>query len=337
MTALSQYDRLESLGLWRAARTDQRREVIVSFGNATLVMSDGAGRPLSHWSLPAIVRLNPGFSPAVFAPDADAGESLEIDDPIMIDAINTVRGQLIKAKPRRGRLRQGLTAAVLLAVVGTAAAWGPALLRDQAAGSLSDLRRAQIGASVLGHLQASTGPACRGTPGRDALQKLQTRLFGMDRAGQVVVLPGVMPGPANLPGNLTVIDRATLVRYDDPFVTAGDIIAARTRATDPVQDVLRHAGLRATVHLLTSGTLPDTALASYAAYLLDQGQPPVTEPQLISAFAAAKIPTTPYAALRTARGQNGARLMTADPLAGTEAEPVLTDAAWLQLQAICDF
>ncbi|MBU0861960.1 MAG: hypothetical protein KKI16_08290, partial [Alphaproteobacteria bacterium] len=154
MTALSQYDRLESLGLWRAARTDQRREVIVSFGNATLVVSDAAGRPLSHWSLPAIVQLNQGVVPAVFAPDADAAESLEIDDPIMIDAINTVRGQIVKAQPRRGRLRQGLTAAVLIAVTVAAATWGPALLRDQAAGSLSDLRRAQVGAAVLGHLQA---------------------------------------------------------------------------------------------------------------------------------------------------------------------------------------
>jgi len=336
MTALSQYDRLESLGLWRAARTDQRREVIVSFGNATLVVSDAAGRPLSHWSLPAIVQLNQGVVPAVFAPDADAAESLEIDDPIMIDAINTVRGQIVKAQPRRGRLRQGLTATVLIAVTVAAATWGPALLRDQAAGSLSDLRRAQVGAAVLGHLQASTGPACRGAQGRAALQTLQTRLFGMNRTGQVIVLPGVLPGPASLPGNLSVIDRATLVRYDDPFVTAGDIVAARTRDDDPVQDILRHAGLRATVHLLTSGALPDSALASYAAYLLDQGQPPVTEPQLIAAFGAAKIPTAPYAELRTARGQNGARLMTAKPLGGSEPQPVLTDSAWLQLQSICD-
>jgi len=40
MTALSKYDRLEATGLWRADPEAQRREVIVSIGNATLVIAD---------------------------------------------------------------------------------------------------------------------------------------------------------------------------------------------------------------------------------------------------------------------------------------------------------
>ena len=336
MTALSQYDRLESLGLWRATRDDQRREVIVSFGNATLVVSDSAGRPLSHWSLPAVARLNPHVTPAVYAPDADAAESLEIDDPIMIDAIDAVRGHLVRARPRQGRLRGLLTAALLLAVVGAGAIWGPVLLRDQAAGALSDLRRVEIGAKVLGHMQARNGAACRRPAGRAALQKVQTRLFGPDAPGQVVVLPGSLPNPVNLPGDLTVIDHATLVRFDDPTILAGDIVAARADAADPVRALLRHAGLRATIHLLTSGTLPEEALNAYALWLIDTGPAPVSEATLRDAFAQAKIPTAPYATVRTARGQDGARLITADPMAGQVPEPVLTDADWLQLQAICD-
>ena len=336
MTALSQYERLESLGLWRATRDDQRREVIVSFGNATLVVADGAGRPLSHWSLPAVARLNPDVTPAIFAPDADAGESLEIDDPIMIEAIDAVRGQIVKARPRRGRLRGVLTAGLLIAVVGAGAIWGPALLREQAADALSDLRRAEIGAKVLGHMQVSNGAACRGAAGRAVLQRLQQRLFGPASPGQIVVLPGTLPNPLTLPGDLTIIDRATLVRFDDPFIVAGDIVAARAGPVDPVIPLLRHAGLGATIQLLTSGTLPDAALADYADDLLFPGAPTLAEQRLIDAFAAARLPSAPYATLRTARGQDGARLITADPLAGQTPEPVLTDADWLQLQAICD-
>ena len=56
-TALTEYARLESGGLWKAGPDAQRREVVVSFGEATLVLSDTAGRPLTHWSLPAVERL----------------------------------------------------------------------------------------------------------------------------------------------------------------------------------------------------------------------------------------------------------------------------------------
>ena len=50
MTALKEYARLESGGLWRADADAQRRDVIVSFGDATLVISDSAERALAHWS-----------------------------------------------------------------------------------------------------------------------------------------------------------------------------------------------------------------------------------------------------------------------------------------------
>lgn len=60
MTALDKYVRLESGGLWRADANAQRRDVGISFGDATLVIADTAGRPVAHWSLPAITRLNPG-------------------------------------------------------------------------------------------------------------------------------------------------------------------------------------------------------------------------------------------------------------------------------------
>ena len=83
MTALEKYVRLESTGLWRPAPGAQRIEVTVSFGDATLVFYDAAGRPLSHWSLPAVVRLDTGGGPALYAPDSEASETLEIEDELM--------------------------------------------------------------------------------------------------------------------------------------------------------------------------------------------------------------------------------------------------------------
>ena len=56
MTALTRYQRIEATGLWRARPEDQRREVVVSLGEATLVITDLNDRALTHWSLAAVLR-----------------------------------------------------------------------------------------------------------------------------------------------------------------------------------------------------------------------------------------------------------------------------------------
>ena len=49
MTALTEFQRLECTGLWREAPEAQKREVIVSFGDATLVLSEARSqRALTH-------------------------------------------------------------------------------------------------------------------------------------------------------------------------------------------------------------------------------------------------------------------------------------------------
>ena len=79
MTALSEYQRLECQGLWRETSDLQRREVIVTFGDASLIFKETPSeRALAHWSLPAVVRVNPGRMPALFSPDPASGEELEI-------------------------------------------------------------------------------------------------------------------------------------------------------------------------------------------------------------------------------------------------------------------
>ena len=75
MTALTEYERLEATGLWRATAEAQRREVLVSVGEATLTIADFNNRALAHWSLAAIDRQNPGEYPAIYSPDGDPGET----------------------------------------------------------------------------------------------------------------------------------------------------------------------------------------------------------------------------------------------------------------------
>ena len=114
MTALSEYDRLETTGLWREDPTAQLREVVISLGNATLIITTSTDRPLTHWSLPAVERLNPGEMPAIFAPGPEATETLEISETAMISAIEKVRTVLAKRRARPGRLRLFLILAALM-------------------------------------------------------------------------------------------------------------------------------------------------------------------------------------------------------------------------------
>ncbi|MFB0940720.1 MAG: hypothetical protein QMB34_07215, partial [Paracoccaceae bacterium] len=109
MTALTQYSRLEATALWRQTPEAQRREVIVSIGDATLVIANINDQALTHWSLAAVVRANPTVSPAVFHPDGDPSETLEFSDDAteMVEAIEKLRDNIAKRRPRKGRLRVG--------------------------------------------------------------------------------------------------------------------------------------------------------------------------------------------------------------------------------------
>ena len=114
---------MEREALWRASQAVTRRDVTISFGDATLVIADGAGRPLAHWSLPALIRQNPGDAPATYVPDEDASEELEISDSTMVEAIEEVRKALAKSRPHPGKLRHWLTGGIILITLLVAVFW----------------------------------------------------------------------------------------------------------------------------------------------------------------------------------------------------------------------
>ncbi len=337
MTALKEYQRLESGGLWRAGADAQRRDVVVSFGDATLVMSDGVGRPITHWSLPAVERLNEGTRPALYAPDREAVETLEIEDDLMIDAIEKVRRHIARGRAKPGRLRNVGVAAILGAVIGAALIWLPGALTRQTLLVVPMAKRSEIGATLLGHIQRLTGPTCRSPLGVQALDRLKTRVLGADAPGQIVVVPGELAAPLVLPGRIVVLGRAMVESPQDPAVVAGMVLAATTamQGRDPLEPLLDHAGLPTTMRLLTTGDLPPDVLASYADVALRTIEPGPATDTLIAAFAAAGIPSTPYAYALDPTGETTLPLIETDPMAGRPTDPILRDSAWISLQGIC--
>lgn len=337
MTALKKYQRLESPGLWRETSASQRREVVVAFRKATMVLFDPRTEtPLSHWSLPAVERRNPGEMPALFSPGEDAEESVEIDDADMIAAIEKVRSVVRRRTPRPGRLRGTILGGMLLAVLSIGVIFLPETIYTHTARVLPHATRAALGMAALTDIQRLTGAACSTPKGTAALGQMSERLYGV--AGPAIfVLPEGLTHPAYLPGPITLLPAAAVQGQRTPEATAGFVLAAGLRGTavDPMVPLLRHAGFMATVRLLTTGVLPAGALAGFGEVFLATPDQPPKEDALLAAFQTAKLSSAPYGYALDPSGETTLGLIEADPWRSGTPDPILRAEEWEALQAIC--
>lgn len=337
MTALDRYVRLESDGLWRPAPDQQRRQVTISFGDATLVIADGAARPLAHWSLPAVIRLNPGDHPALYSPDTEASEELEIADETMIDAIEEVRKALAKARPQPGKLRHWITAGIVAATLALAVFWLPGALMRQTLAVVPASKRLEIGAIILAHVQTRTGEVCRDASAQAAAGTLATRVFGAGTPLNIVVVPSLDQGALAMPGDLIILDADLLQAADDPVAVAGFVLASHVAIAghDPLEPVLREAGMATTFGLLTTGDIPREVLQRHADARLAEPAPQPASDALRQAFTRANLPHRPYQVLADTRTGTMPDLGR-DPLDGQPTPPIMTDSEWISLQNICN-
>ncbi|MDJ0827575.1 MAG: hypothetical protein QNJ16_18960 [Rhodobacter sp.] len=336
MTALSEYQRLETPGVWRASAGDQRRDVMVSVGDATLVIYDMANRALAHWSLPAVERLNQGTRPALYRPGEDSPEELEIADDMMVDAIETVRRAIARRRPQPGRLRFFLLGGGLAAVLALAVFWLPDALVRHTAGVVPEAKRAELGARLLGDIRRVAGAPCETALGRRALNRLYARLLA-DRPGRLVVLPGGIAETAHLPGGLILLNRALVEDQEDPDAAAGYVLAEalRSEAQDPVETLLRATGPVTAFRLLTTGDVQDADLAVFAEVVMTAAPAAIDPETLLQRFAAAVVSSTPYAYALDISGETTLALIEADPVPPGGGRTVLADGDWVSLQGIC--
>jgi hypothetical protein len=335
MTALSKYDRLEATGLWRPDPDGQRREVIVSVGNATLMISDMNDQAIAHWSLAAVARANAGNLPAIFHPDGDEGETLELPEHEgeMVEAIETLRSAIAKSRPRPGRLRWLGVGVSVTTVAALVLFWLPGAMIDNTLRVVPQVNRESIGVSLIERMQRVTGPMCNDSDGLRALRRLGARLD----TPKLAVVPGLGRPALHLPGGVIVLDRSVFEDWEEPDVAAGYILAelALQVEHDPLGNLLDVTGPWENFRLLTTGEISASALDSYAEYLMtaDANEPDI--PNLLALFEAADVPATPYARARDITGESVLELIEGDPMQGHETEPLLPDGTWLRLQGLC--
>jgi len=334
MTALKQYERLEAIGLWRESAEAQRREVVVSFGAASLVLSDQNDMPLAHWSLAAVRVVNNGALPVIFAPDADADETLEIDDPLMVEAIAKVRESLSTQARNPGRLRWLITAMILAVVVGFSV-WGlPSMSAQYATRVMPAAQQQQIGQALLAEVSRMTGQPCNDALGVKSLDKLRDWLLGEGYHLYVVDMGARFS--VHLPGKVILLNRVLVEEYAGPEVAAGFVLMELAHAREhlDMEQMFSHLGSLATLGFLVNGTISKQGLAEYVKARLSG---PINRPQdktLLALFAKAGLTSSPFAhaldnTLKTTRG-----LVDNDPVK-VDYQPRLEDGDWIALQGIC--
>ncbi len=336
MTALRQFEKLEASGLWRETDASKRREVFVSFGNTSLVIRDKTDAPLAHWSLPAVVRLNPGLSPALYAPHSEASETLEIEDATMTGAIETVLGAIARKRPHPGRLRLWIFLGILAIIAALGRFWLPDALQRHTLRVVPPETRVEIGGLLLDEITRLTGRQCSTRAGNRALTRLEARLLSNPN-GRIRILPDGIAKSISLPGGLILLNRKLVEDNEQPEVAAGYVLVEtlRARADNPLAALLRHAGGLASFRLLTTGHLDPATLKDYASHLLTvPGILPADE-VLLAGFAKAGFASTGLAYDIDSTGETTLPLIEADPFRNRSYPPLLSDADWVSLQGIC--
>ncbi len=334
MTALKEYERLEAIGLWRETEDAQRREVVVSFGAASLVLSDKNDMPLAHWSLAAVRVLSKGELPVVYAPDTGDDETLEIDDPLMVEAIDKVRQSLHRSQTHPGRLRWLVAGVVGLAIAGFSI-WGlPSISAQYAVQVMPVAKRQQIGEALLAKVSDLTGKPCSDDLGQRALDKMRDWLLGPDY--QLYVVDMGARFSTHLPGNIVLINRSLVEEYSGPEVAAGFVLMelAHAQEVPPMQQLFNSIGTQATLTFLANGRVSEAKLAEFATARLSGPLVRPDDRDLLALFAKVGLTSSPFAhaldnSLATTQG-----LIDADPVK-VDYQPRLKDGDWIALQGIC--
>ena len=334
MTALKGYDRLECTGLWRSGPAAQRREVVISFGEATIVLTDMQNRALAHWSLAAVDVQKHAGDKATLRPGADSEESLQIADRAMLEALLKVQKAIYRSRPHPGRLRLILAVSSVMITSVVSVLWGPQAVISYASKVLPEVKRIQLGDALALRIGQLAGPYCSSPEGSRTAEKLVARLNTPARLS-LSVLPGQRSRPIALPGGKVVLFENMVTAYDDPAVTAGHMLfaLAANQNNDPVRLYLEQAGPLISLGLIASNDLSEAQIDQLAKIALSQPAVPAPRTALSNLFAKAEISVSPFA--RTLSGAEAQDLTAQDPFPTGSPYPVLADGAWLGLQAIC--
>lgn len=251
MTAIDKFIRLEAVGWWFEAGRQEAREVIVSFGDATLQIASLKDVPLTHWSLLATKRIGTRGEAVIYSADPEQHEVLEIEDTDMIRAISAVTSAL--TPPPSKRKTRWLWRGAGLALLLGALSQSPPLIYSMAGITTSPARLAEASES----LRNEAGPVCKDWLGVRALEEMAAALFPEQVPPKMMVIDGLAAPVHALPnGDILIAKQAFETLSADDLAT--QIIAAWAHAQNggAKSALIESLGPTAALRYLVSGRFP---------------------------------------------------------------------------------
>jgi len=251
MTAIDKFIRLEAVGWWFEAGRQEAREVIVSFGDATLQISSLKDVPLTHWALLATKRIGTRGEAVIYSADPEQHEVLEIEDTDMIRAISAITSALAPPpeKPKTRWIWRGLG----LALVVGALSQSPPLIYGMAGLTTSPARLA----GVSERIRDEAGPACAGWLGKRALEDFGAALFPDQIPPVITVFEALDTSVQALPnGDILISKQALATLPADALAT--EVLAAWAHAQNgsAKSALIRSLGPVGALRYLVSGRFP---------------------------------------------------------------------------------
>ena len=226
----------------------------MSFGSATLVLTDLADRLLGHWALAGVAVLGQG--PGGTTSGMAEGEPLTIRDREMVAAIAAVtRDLMARLSPAPPRRRLPVALFLGAALVGAAITAAPAIVRAQATRMVPPERAAELGEEMLILLVEGHGAPCAARVARPALDRLAD-VVAPASPPTLRVLPLDRPVAVALPGETLVVDSRLVA--DEPAMAVA--AARQALGTDPVDALMRSLGFTGSLRYLLTGHVAEPGL-----------------------------------------------------------------------------
>ncbi len=372
MTALKQYARLEAAARYFDGQSGRPLDVLVSFGERSLVIIGFDDAAKGHWPLATLKAVSDRGDPTIqLVPDLQSDERLVIQDAEMIRAIERVCPGLRKKPADKKGIRRAvfwsgaaigavllLVFVILPALAGRLAPFIPPekerALGDALVLQIRDLL--SLGGSEIGFCNAPDGQA--------ALSEMTARLNGAaDLPAElgVAVMDHSMINALAAPGGRVVLFRGLIEDAESPEEVAGVLAheMGHVLHRDPTVGVLRSAGTAGILGMMVGDVFGATIIVAGSEVLLNARYQRDVEARAdraaVEILERAGLPSTPFAAFfrrladrfggsqglldylssHPALGERAEAAAAADQIGTAAFEPVLDDAQWLALREIC--